>query len=57
MMVEAHRFGIDGDRVAVAADVGQVAAMDANRHDLPPESSASFRDPIAHCIASMVTSD
>jgi hypothetical protein len=28
-MVEPHGFGIDGNRVAVAADIGQIAAMQA----------------------------
>jgi hypothetical protein len=38
VMVEPHGFGIDGNRISVAADIRQVAAMQANRHDLSPKS-------------------
>jgi hypothetical protein len=37
VVVEAHGFGIDGNRIAVAADIRQIAAMQANRHDLSPK--------------------
>ncbi len=33
VMVEPHGFGIDGNRIAVAADIRQIAPMQANRHD------------------------
>jgi hypothetical protein len=36
-MVETHGFGIDGNCVSVAADIREVAAVEANRHDLSPK--------------------
>jgi hypothetical protein len=36
-MVETHGFGIDGNCVSVAADIWEVAAVKANRHDLSPK--------------------
>jgi len=41
MVVKAHGLGIDSDRPLIAAEVGEIAAMQANGHDFAPKSPAS----------------